>query len=1462
MRTWTRLLFAHACAFAICVAAVSPLWAQALPSSVPASASPVAQSAPSVAAHYGELPLFFEPNRGQANAQVRFLSRSAGQLVLLEQDQAVLLLAGTKQGDPADKKPHNLRSDELTIHFAGASQTAEILPLDVQPGKSNYFLGNDPAKWRANIQNYSRVRYQSLYPGIDLIFYGNQRSLEHDFIVQPGADYHRIALQVTGGQEIRMLADGSVTVEVASGTGAMHFSAPRIYQVREGQEVKVTGRYKLKNNELAFNIGPYDKTLPLIIDPILRYSTYLAGSQTDVAAGIALDAAGNAYIAGYTFSTDFPTLNPFQPECDQCGPDVFVTKLNPTGTALIYSTYLGGSSYDQAFSIAVDASGDAIVGGITSSPDFPTKNPLQKFANSQEEGFVTSLSPDGSALNFSTYLGGSQGAYLSRITTDVANNVYVSGQTESSDFPVIPSTNVIGVPASYSNNTLFVAKFTSAGALSFASTIGADPQQQLQDGGVFFSVNPTAIAVDSDGAVYLAGGAGQGILITPGAYQTTYIGGSGCGQCTMGFASKLKPDGSALIFSTYLGGSQGDQVTGLALDSNRNLYMTGNTGSIDFPTTPGAYATTSPAGQAGYGETFVTEMNPSGSALIYSTYLGGPSNQYQTYSAGIALDGAGNAVVTGYTGSSGFPLLNPVQSTPTPGQYGYGGYSTYVTKFNSTGTTLLFSTLFSGSIGTEAAGVAVNPATPNAVYIAGTSYDQDLPTTKGAFQSTAPVAPPYNEIGHAFVTKFDLGVAAAGACPSQSSFFTIAEVNKNSAPGVLTLTNCGNAPLSVSHFAITGPFKQTNTCQSAVQPGLSCTVNIVFRATARGTFTGTLAISDNAPITPLTIQLSGQAIAPIVQFQPNPLQVDDQLVGQTGVPDFLFVFNQGDSFLQISSVVIDDTADFTVNKKGCNAAVQPQTFCVITVTFHPTVAGPITGHLTVTDNALDSPQNVVVQGNALVAYPIPVTASVSPNAILQGSAAQTIYVGGAGFFQTSRISVQGMQLATTYLGESELSAKIPAGLLKNMGELTVQVVTLAPGGGISNSVAISVYQDIPIGANAVVFEPYTQQLYASISATSPTNPNTVVSVDPVTQTLGTPIVVGSGPNHMGISGDGSLLYVGLDQAFTIQQVKIPSGKLGTSVSLASVSPGQPDTALDIEVVPGKPQEYVASVTSNYDYPAGVTLVSNGQLLSTLSTYPLGVAVDNLCFLSDPKTFYGATYQQLFRMVIQEKSYLEANVDPSAPQNFGSQFGCDGKYIYNFSGLVFDPVANQTIGTYPFQGEYITAVLPDSSVGRTYFLSFETSGILVFDQKTFTQIGTVPLPQTTDPTGLVRWGPDGFAVLNLNDSTTVSDLILVRSSLAQPSTGPNPIPVVSSAIPAVTAIHANFQLTVEGSGFVPGAVIRWNGADRTTIFESSTVLIADIPAADVAVAGTEQVTVFNPPQGGGSSNKLKYIILAK
>ncbi len=1046
---------------------------------------------------------------------------------------------------------------------------------------------------------------------------------------------------------------------------------------------------------------------------------------------------------------------------------------------------------------------------------------------------------------------------MASVATDSHANVYVEGQTESSDFPVKPATNVIGATPAYTN-VMFVAKFSAVGALQFGTTIGFDPAVLQQEFGSLYSpVSGNLIAVDSDEDVYISGGVGPGFLVTPGAFQTTYTGPTpSCGSCTMGFVAKLKPDGSAFVFASYLGGSSGDQVLGLALDSSRNIYVTGDTYSDDFPVTSGAFQTAFPSSAT----TFVTKLNSSGSGLIYSTFLGGiPGGYGAAYATGIAVDNAGEAVVTGTTTNSSFRLMNPLQ-TSIPSNF--DGDASYIAKFNAAGTALLFSTFFSGSIGANAAGIALSTANPNDVYIAGTAFDENLPTTPGAFQTSFPPPPANTEAQHIFVTKFDLGVPSPAICTNFTSVSLASPFNQ-SFPVPVTITNCGNGPLTVSNVSITSGsgFTQTNNCQSsAVAPGQSCTINLVFQESTPGTYNGTMTVSNNSPIQPLVIPLLGESTTPVVAVT-NPFQVDDQLVGTTGATVPLYVYNQGNSLLSITTVN-ETGADFTASKRYC-LEVQVNGACYILITFHPTAAGLRTATLTLIDNAVDSPQTVTVQGNGLATYPVPTISSISTSTVLQNVATQ-IYVYGGSFFPASQIVVRGTALATTYNGETSLSATIPASLVQHLGEIALQVVNPAPGGGASTAAPLLVYQDLPIGANSLIYEPYTRKIYASIASNATANANSILSIDPETQALGAPITVGSNPNHMSLTADGSNLYVGLDGASAIQQLKLPSGALGSSTSLASIAPGQPANAYDIAVVPGKEQIYVASLQLPYTDPSegGSALASNGKLLSSLPGFGEGYPVDSICFLTDPTTFYGSNGQygpQLYKFRISSYTSISKTVNSSASAGLSSAFICDSKYIYDLNGHVFDPVANQLIGTYPFPSAVDSVVL-DPSVGRTYVLTYGLSSFLAFDQKTYTQVGTVPVPNNDQLTSLLRWGTDGFAYLAYNFSTNTSDLILMRSSIAQPSVGPNPVPTVAHSTPTVHAGNGNYQLTVTGTNFVPGAVVEWNGAIRTTIYQNSTTLIADIPAADVAAAGTAQITVVNPPFTGAASNQHAYTIL--
>lgn len=1409
---------------------------------------------------YGRLPITFEENEGQAGSGVRFLARPSGELVLLEDQQAVLVA-----GVPAGKNKMTgkaMRFTKVRVKFSGANKRPTVVPMELQTSVSNYLLGNDPAKWHTRLKQYAKVAYKELYPGIDLVFYGNQRHLEHDFVVAPNADYRQIALRISSGGKLRMEADGSV--HAGAEGGEIIFSRPKIYQHKGGQEVLVSGGFQLKNaHELGFRIGSYDKSEPLIIDPVLSYSTYIAGSQGDLATAIATDQDGSAYVTGLTFSADFPLVGAWQSNCKNCqgAADVFVTKVNPSGTGLVFSTFLGGSNYDQGNSIAVDSAGNVVVGGNTSSPDFPTKNPLlTAFPVNQTEGFITSLSADGSALNFSTFVGGNGGASVAGVTTDGQNQVYATGGTDSSDFPVTPATNVIGVAPAYPLDDLFVIKLNPAGQIVFATTIGPDPQQQ-QFNNIFVPASGTNIVVDAEHNIYLAGAASQGFPVTPGAWQTNYIGPPpDCGSCTMAFAAKMKPDGSGFTYATYLGGSGGDQVAGLAVDDTGNAFLLGNTSSTDFPVTAGAFSAT-PA------LAFVTKLNASGSALLYSTYLGGTPSFGGGFSLarGIAINAGGEAYVTGFTNSPDFPLKNPIQTVIPPDPFGGGGITTYVTKFNAAGNQILFSTLFSGSVGTQAAGIVLGPTNgPESVIVTGVAFGPDLPTTPGAFQTTVAPAPPNSEVSHAFVTKFDLATAAPAVCLSQSALFFSATVNTDSYPTPLTVTNCGNATLEISPVGVTGPFKETDTCQAAVAPGGSCTISVIFHPTEHGQVTGSLTLSSNVPLKPMTIAMQGQGVAAQVQFSTNPMQLGDQLVGHKGTAAPLFVFNPGDDFLQISSVKVSGH-DFAVDASECTQEwVSPNNgICVILVTFKPQAAGLQTATLTMVDNAPDSPQSITIQGTGLTSYTLPAVQTVTPLALQQNQPNQTLTVSGSGFFPTSHIRINDNNLPTTYTSESFLTATVPTQYLQQLGDIRVDVFTPPPGGGSSNETIVTRYQILPIGANALVYEPVSRKLLASIGSNAPENANTIARINPNAEKVETYIPVGNNPNALGLSEWSKFLYVGLDGDHAIREIDLGKDTVTPAVALPNDDLlGIPTTAFQIQAVPGKPEnDVVVSLRRQASPPeAGVSLIRNGKLESTLpSDGNPEVATDSICFLSDPTTFYGGVGNFLLELAIQDHVTLSVKPTPPTPAGFNGMFVCDGKYIYGYNGSVTNPVTSETIGNYALPlGVFGTSIVVDSSVKKTFIATFGQNGVTAFDQKTFAQVGAVPLPpNVSEPYSLVRWGAEGFAFLSYNFATSSGDLVLMKSGAADPARATSTVPRVQSLHPNIAAGYSNFVLTVTGRNYVPGSVVRWNGADRTTVFISSTELQADIPSTDVEKVVPVEVTVVNPPPGSGVSNVAHY-----
>jgi YVTN family beta-propeller protein len=668
---------------------------------------------------YGRLPLSFEANQGQTDRRVKFLSRSAGQTLFLTSTEAVLT------------STHSAVRMKLLSAY-GRAQVSGLEPL---AGNSNFFLGNDPAKWRAHVPTFARVRYADIYPGVDLVYYGNHRELEYDFLIAPGADPRNIRLKFRGAKR-GYLDHGDAVWQTPD--GEIRLRKPRLYQQVDGKAIEVVGGYVLQGPTIQFAIGEYDHLQPLVIDPVLVYSTYLGGSGIDLAKGISVDSSGDAIIAGYTASTNFPVSStPFQSTNGGGSSNVFVAKLNAAGTALFYATYLGGNGGDQGSGIAMDSSGNAFVTGTTNSVNFPTTpGAFQTTYAGSGDAFVTKLNATGDALVYSTYLGGSQSEGANSIAVDASGNAYVTGETQSINFPAtsgaFQTANAGGVDA-------FVTKVNAAGtALVYSTYLGGSGS----DAGF-------GLAVDSSGNTFISGQTSSTNFpgVNTGSVQAANGGGS-----TDAFVAELNSTGSTLVYATYLGGNGTDLALGIALDSSGNAYVTGYTSSTNFPVTSGAMQTTNAGGYDG----FVAKINLGGTALGYSTYLGGSGTDV---AVGLAVDSSGNAYVAGATSSSNFPGMS---SSSVQSANGGGASDAFVAELNPAGSALVYATYLGGSGADAAAGIALDAS--NNIYIAGYTGSTNFPL------SSSPVQSSYGGGTYdAFVAKLGGTTGTSGTAPTTTT---------------------------------------------------------------------------------------------------------------------------------------------------------------------------------------------------------------------------------------------------------------------------------------------------------------------------------------------------------------------------------------------------------------------------------------------------------------------------------------------------------------------------------------------------------------------------------------------------------------------------------------------------------------------------------------------------------------------
>jgi hypothetical protein len=694
---------------------------------------------------YGQLPMQFEKNQGQTDSRVQFLARGGGYTLFLSPEEAVFSLRPPKlekertlrAGRKGKRQLQSLqpkKASVLRMKLADGNRAPIFEGTDQLPGSVNYLIGKDPSKWQVGIPVFTGVRVLNVYPKIDMVYYGNSRQLEYDFVVNPGADPSRIAFEFQGATGVSLAETGEVQIDSQAGRVTIH--KPSIYQMEHGLKKVIDGNFAMRDGrKVGVEVKNYDRTKPLVVDPVLAYSTYLGGSGQDSANDIAVDSQGYAYVTGDTSSVDFPTVSPAISSVPNGTTIGFVSKLNQTGTALVYSTYLGGTTNDSLQGIALDGAGQVYVTGMTASVDFPVTS-ANAFQVSYGLGatlnaFVAKISADGRSLLYSTYLGGNSDDEGTSIAVDANQNAYVAGYTSSSTFPVTAA-RAFQSTLNSPNGNGFIARIdttqTGNNSLIYSTFLGgSSPYSMAQlPSGSFGGDGVLGIAIDSNQNAYVVGDASSidFPLTASKAFQTT---GSANNSVFLTRLDTSKSGASGLIYSTFLGGTgpYGDLGSRVALDPLGNTYLTGDAFSMDFPTTVGG--TNSANGKA-----FVAKFNTNLSgvaSLIYSTLVGGTGGE-QAFA--IAVNPEGDAYVGGDTGSTDFPVTSGAIQTTLRSS----SWNGFIAGLMSDGSTI-YGSYFGGSgigSGDHVQALAIDS---NAnVYFAGQTDSTDIPTTSGVLQTT------------------------------------------------------------------------------------------------------------------------------------------------------------------------------------------------------------------------------------------------------------------------------------------------------------------------------------------------------------------------------------------------------------------------------------------------------------------------------------------------------------------------------------------------------------------------------------------------------------------------------------------------------------------------------------------------------------------------------------------------------
>ena len=956
--------------------------------------------------------LIFEANNGQTDPQVKFLSRGKGYKAYLTAGTMVLSLrpsqpakghqpiqsAGTQ---PASNTP-------LQFRLLGAAQNPAIVGEDPLPGRVNYFIGRDSAKWHTNVPTYSRIRYKNVYPGIDLIYYGSHQQLEYDFAISPGADSGQIQFEITGASQVDLDAEGNLVLQTNSGD--LHFQSPTVYQESNAIRVPLSGAYVMNDpTHVSFHVAQYDHSKPLVIDPVLVYSTYLGGSGDDEPSGIAVDNEGSVYVEGSTDSIDFPlaTLGSLPPGSTH----VFVAKLDPTGSDLIYADYIGGNSQDFGYAIVLDKANEVYLTGSTASSDFPLVNPNQGTYPGSFNGFVTKVSADGSSLLYSTYLGGNGSDTPVGIALNSSGDILVAGNTSSTNFPVANAyqatvgANQGGIFGNYG----FLTNFSADGSyLIYSTYFGGDSNVPYNCGGTpcwgspFSAIN--GIVVDANGNAYLAGNTNTYNLPTT---QTAYLTTNSTRQLNpaVGFVSKFNSSGS-LEYSTYFYESSAflTNINAIAVDNSGSAYVTGvalSDGS--FPIT-----STSICDPAIYGFAcdlaFVTKFDLTGSTLLYSTFLG-PYNSAEPRA--IALDASNDAYVVASTSSSSFNEVNGIE--------GYtNGSDLLLVQIDPAASTQLFATYFGASADEFATGIALD--SNGNLYINGSTDSVDFPVTQGAFQSVL------GGNTDAFILKIGLNSAPSVSLSPESLQYVAETVGVTSSPQTVLLRNMGSSLLTIVSIATSGDFAESDSCGTTVSAAGNCTLSVTFTPTDAGVRLGSIAIQDNAAGTPHVITLSGIGSGPLAVVSPQNLTFPPESLGTTSAVQAVTLTNIGDQTLDITAIQV--AGDFA-QVSNCPSTLAPNSSCIINVTFTPTASGIRAGTLTISDNAQAAPQvvNLTGAGPDPVAAVTPASLVFPTQPIKTSGTAHTVTLNNTG---NAPLNVSAIQITGDFAQVGNCQSALPA----------------------------------------------------------------------------------------------------------------------------------------------------------------------------------------------------------------------------------------------------------------------------------------------------------------------------------------------------------------------------------------------------------------------------------------------------